>query len=318
MIKNFTKKLWLLVFVLIATISIAGFISCSSKGVTASTVVMPDDGNGFLPPGVTGPSDGNGNVIITSDLPGFETNKEWANMGTDIPDIPKPPVEDDGSLYKIYVPFAGYQDDSVTVSYKDQAKLQQIWKEQMTRKGFNDGKVFFIKNGKNNKSQDSFKNGNDYFYFDNNLNIYHKAHPNQRLQNFVGAVIVQYALGKYKGTYTIGGIYQVIGRNNTQPYMDLKDDGIDIFLGRRYAPTIEVLVINTGITRNADSQNYLKEEYSVDKYLSTTSQWHGVDYEYLKSTTVQDIMDNLNSKVSLLNRTDGGDYIYSFVVGDKE
>ena len=296
MIKNPTKKLWLLVFVLIAIISAAVFISCSSKEITASNTVSPN----FLPPGETGPLYSEGGVVMTSNLPIWATNKTWED------------------LYNIYVPFAGYKNDTVVVNYKDQAKLQQIWKEQMTRKGFNDGKVFFIKNGKNNKSQDSFKNGNDYFYFDNDFNIYHKAHPNQRLQNFVGAVIVQYALGKYKGTYTIGGIYQVIGRNNTQPYMDLKDDGIDIFLGRRYAPTIEVLVINTGITRNADSQNYLKEEYSVDKYLSTTSQWHGVDYEYLKSTTVQDIMDNLNSKVSLLNRTDGGDYIYSFVVGDKE
>ena len=296
MIKNPTKKLWLLVFVLIAIISAAGFISCSSKEITASNTVTQN----FLPPGETGPLYSESSVGITSNLPIWATNKTWED------------------LYNIYVPFAGYKNDSVVVNYKDQEKLQQIWKEQITRKGFNDGKVFFIKNGKNNKPQDSFKNGNDYFYFDNDFNIYHKAHPNQRLQNFVGAVIVQYALGKYKGTYTIGGIYQVIGQNNTQPYLDLKDYGIDIFLGRRYAPTIEVLVINTGITRNADSQNYLKEEYSVDKYLSTTSQWHGVDYEYLKSTTVQDIIDNLDSKVSLLNRTDGGDYIYSFVVGDKE
>ena len=294
MIKNPTKKLWLL-FVLIAIVSISGFVSCSNTDITAS-----NSGDNFLPPGETGPSDSDGNVIITSNLPIWTTNKTWED------------------LYNIYVPFAGYKNDSIVVNYKDQEKLQQIWKEQVTRKGFNDGKVFFIKNGKNNKSQDSFKNGNDYFYFDNDLNIYHKSHPNQKLQNFVGAVIVQYALGKYKGTYTIGGIYQVDGQNNTQPYLDLKDSGIDIFLGRRYAPTIEVMVINTGITRNADNQNYLKEEYSVDKYLSTTSQWHGVDYEYLKSTTVQDIMENLNSKISLLNRTDGGDYIYSFVVGDKE
>ena len=296
MIKNPTKKLWLLVFVLITIISAAGFISCSSKEITASNTDNPN----FLPPGETGPLYSEGSVVITSNLPIWATNKTWED------------------LYNIYVPFAGYKNDSVVVNYKDQAKLQQLWKEQITRKGFNDGKVFFIKNGKNNKSQDSFKNGNDYFYFDNDFNLYHKAHPNQRLQNFVGAVIVQYALGKYKGTYTVGGIYQVIGQNNTQPYLDLKDYGIDIFLGRRYAPTIEVMVINTGITRNADSQNYLKEEYSVDKYLSTTSQWHGVDYEYLKSTTVQDIIENLDSKVSLLNRTDGGDYIYSFVVGDKE
>lgn len=296
MIKNPTKKLWLLVFVLITIISAAGFISCSSKEITASNTDSPN----FLPPGETGPLYSEGSVVITSNLPIWATNKTWED------------------LYNIYVPFAGYKNDSVVVNYKDQEKLQQLWKEQITRKGFNDGKVFFIKNGKNNKSQDSFKNGNDYFYFDNDFNLYHKAHPNQRLQNFVGAVIVQYALGKYKGTYTVGGIYQVIGQNNTQPYLELKDYGIDIFLGRRYAPTIEVMVINTGITRNADSQNYLKEEYSVDKYLSTTSQWHGVDYEYLKSTTVQDIIENLDSKVSLLNRTDGGDYIYSFVVGDKE
>lgn len=294
MIKKPTKKLWLLVFSLIATISVTGIVACSDGPTQASSYQVD-------PPKDTGRIDGN--------LPDFTPERIDGNLPDFTPDMTW------SDLYNIYVPYAGYKNDSVIVSYKDQAKLQQIWREQLTRIGFNDGKVFFIKNGKNNKPQESFKDGNDYFYFDNDLNIYHKSHPNQRIQNFVGAVIVQYALGKYKGTYSIGGIYQVVGENNTQPYLDLKDYGIDIFLGRRYAPTIEILVMNVGITRNSDSANYLKEEYSVDKYLSTWSQWYGVDYEYVKSVTPEDIMQNMDSKVSLLDRAD---YRYSFVAGDRE
>ena len=309
MIKKTTKKLWLLALVLMAIISLTGIVACGG----GADITGSGSSNSPSEPGETGPIDTGADVdndtttTITSNLPIFEKNRVWTN-----------------EYYKIYVPFAGYKDDSVIVSYKDQAKLQQIWREQITRNGYNnrkgykDGKVFFIKNGKNNKSQDSFKNGNDYFYFDDDLNIYHKSHPNQRLQNFVGAVIIQYALGKYKGTYSIGGIYEIAGRRNTQPYSELNDYGIDIFLGRRHAGTIEILVINAGITRNEDSQNYLKNEYGVDKYLSTRSQWYGVDYEYVKSVMPEDIMQNMDSKISLLDRADGGEYRYSFVVGDKE
>ena len=299
MLKQILKTI---VFLIIAIILVLGLSACGGADITGS-----GSNNSQSEPGETGPIDtgtdvdNNTTTTITSNLPIFEKNRVWTN-----------------EYYKIYVPFAGYKDDSVIVSYKDQTKLQQIWREQLTRKGYNDGKVFFIKNGKNEKSQDSFKNGNDYFYFDDDLNIYHKAHPNQRLQNFVGAVIIQYALGKYKGTYSIGGIYEIAGRRNTQPYSELNDYGIDIFLGRRHAGTIEILVINAGITRNEDSQNYLKNEYGVDKYLSAKSQSYGVDYEYVKSVTPEDIMQNMDSKVSLLDRADGGEYRYSFVVGDKE
>ena len=121
----------------------------------------------------------------------------------------------------------------VDVDYRDTARLNRLWLEQINREGAKDGKVFAIRNGRNPYGIEDFQkslpakdeNGNlqDYYYFDSKGDIYYKP-DNRLIKRFVGAIVVPriYVTKKNYGfadsvtheygvskEYTVGGIYKM-------------------------------------------------------------------------------------------------------------
>ena len=121
----------------------------------------------------------------------------------------------------------------VDVDYRDTAKLNKLWLEQINREGAKDGKVFAIRNGRNPYGIEDFQkslpakdeNGNlqDYYYFDSKGDIYYKP-DNRLIKKFVGAIIVPriYVTKKNYGfadsvtheygvskEYTVGALYKM-------------------------------------------------------------------------------------------------------------
>ena len=121
----------------------------------------------------------------------------------------------------------------VDVDYRDTARLNRLWLEQINREGAKDGKVFAIRNGRNpygiedfQKSlpaKDENENLQDYYYFDSKGDIYYKP-DNRLIKKFVGAIIVPriYVTKKNYGfadsvtheygvskEYTVGALYKM-------------------------------------------------------------------------------------------------------------
>ena len=185
-------------------------------------------------------------VYVTNQIPVYYTNEKSVESITTngnqyvikyetnevVPNLPAEP----GSTYRIYVPYAR---DSVLnasgnyfdVDYRDKAKLSQLWLDQVNRKAFNDGRVFAIRNGANNRGIDSFQKPHtdsgetiqDYYYFASNGDIYYKG-DGQLVKKFAGAIIVDYVNTTKKhygpemsvtheyahtGKYTVGAIYKM-------------------------------------------------------------------------------------------------------------
>lgn len=204
----------------------------------------------------TGLLDENGN-IITGTL--IETNVVWVTNNIDVwitaggvhkiisnrdgsvrveyktnvlsPKLPQKATD----LYRIHVPFAGRGNGYYTVNYRDTARLNQLWLDQINRLGVNDGKVFAIRNRDNNRSAHNFQNTHngrqDYYYFADNGDIYYKGGDKDNksaqhlMKTFEGAIIVDYRKVTRRwnqtvhraddkiyntGEWTVGAIY----RNN--------------------------------------------------------------------------------------------------------
>ena len=175
----------------------------------------------------TGLLDGNGKVIT--------------NFGTNF-------TEKAGSKYRIYVPYAGNTQlygakNYFEVDYRDTARLNQLWLDQVNRKGASDGKVFAIRNGANNRDANNFQKAHtdsgltlqDYYYFASNGDIYYKG-DGRLIKKFAGAIIVDYVNTTKKnygykdsvtheyahsGEYTVGAIYKMaISGNDAKKIYD--------------------------------------------------------------------------------------------------
>ena len=121
----------------------------------------------------------------------------------------------------------------VDVDYRDTARLNRLWLEQINREGAKDGKVFAIRNGRNPYGIEDFQKSlpakdenedlQDYYYFDSKGNIYYKP-DNRLIKKFVGAIIVPriYVTKKNYGfadsvtheygvskEYTVGALYKM-------------------------------------------------------------------------------------------------------------
>ena len=202
------------VIILVVAFSAATIVSCGGDTPTQSTSLSTSSGGGTTGGGA-GSGDGTGS--------GGDTNGD----GTGSITLP----EEAGSVYTVTVPFASAK--KVAVDYRDSAKLNQLWLDQINRKAANDGKVFAIRNGRNPYGLEDFQkslpakdeNGNlqDYYYFDSKGDIYYKP-DNRLIKKFVGAVIVPriYVTKKNYGfadsvtheygvskEYTVGGIYKM-------------------------------------------------------------------------------------------------------------
>ena len=214
-----SKLLWReAVIILIVVFSIAGIIACG------------------------------GGADITGSSGSFSTSggEDTGTGGGETTPTPTPNQDDNYTLpndnpsdyYKVHVPFGVGGDGFTNVSYKDTNKLKKLWFDQINRKAKNDGKVFAIRNRRNNRGANNFQNrhtdgqysAQDYYYFNENGDIVWKE-DNTIIKKFVGAVITEYRdvtitrghranfgfndnrqaidkiLWNKKGVYTIGAIY---------------------------------------------------------------------------------------------------------------
>ena len=162
----------------------------------------------------------------------------------------------------------------VDVDYRDTARLNRLWLEQINREGAKDGKVFAIRNGRNPYGIEDFQkslpakdeNGNlqDYYYFDSKGNIYYKP-DNRLIKKFVGAIIVPriYVTKKNYGfadsvtheygvskEYTVGALYK----------MAISGDEANSIYGRG------------GSARNA-VHTFIEADITLSKF------WNGAYYE---------------------------------------
>ena len=147
-----------------------------------------------------------------------------------------------GDYYRIYVPWAGEGDGYYTVNYKDTNRLNQLYLDQIKRKGSDDGRVFAIRNRANDRGiglfQEPYDGREDYYYFADNGDIYYKGGDKTNktgitlMKRFVGAVIVDYRrvvrrevqsstraadVIQNTGKLTVGAIYKMgIGQFDAQ------------------------------------------------------------------------------------------------------
>ena len=229
-----SKLLWrMAVIVLVVAFSAATIVSCGGDTPTQSTSLSTSSGGGTgSGGGTTGGGTGSGGGTT-----GGGTGSGGGTTGGGTGSITLP--EEAGSVYTVDVPFASSQ--KVSVDYRDCAKLNQLWLDQINRKAANDGKVFAIRNGRNPHGPNDFQkslpakdekgNLQDYYYFASNGDIYYKP-DNRLIKQFVGAVIVDYVNCTAKrygwadsvtheyahtGQWTVGAIYQMaIGENDAE------------------------------------------------------------------------------------------------------
>ncbi|WP_307971338.1 hypothetical protein, partial [uncultured Brachyspira sp.] len=115
-----SKLLWrMAVIILVVAFSAATIVSCGGDTPTQSTSLSTSSGGGTTGGG-TGSGDGTGS--------GGDTNDD----GTGSITLP----EEAGSVYTVTVPFASAS--KVAVDYRDSAKLNQLWLDQINRKAAND------------------------------------------------------------------------------------------------------------------------------------------------------------------------------------
>ena len=173
---------------LIATFSVVGIISCGgSDDITGGSGYSRVDGGD------------NGGPVRTND--------------SNLPDMPyslavKPSWatnQDDGTHYKIYIPFWGW----TNVSYKDTTTLNKLYRQfiESGRGGrSNPGQSrWFIRNGNNFLSNPI---EGEYYYFDKDLNIrYHGSIPGYEkrvMYRYLGAVIINYSWNNGEGGWGNG------------------------------------------------------------------------------------------------------------------
>lgn len=346
---NYKKISWqrIAIILLIAVFSIAGFISCKKKptepsnssqtevpdqGTGGSGITVPDapiiDGDNNGESGNTG-GDNSGNTGGESGNTGGEsgntggesgnTGGESGNTGSDNNEgyqpVTNPEWYTKDKLYTIYIPWALEGHDYAVVSYQDTNVLDKLWKKHITRAGANDGKEFFIKNQANRRSIDSFKSGNDYYYFDENFDVIFKAHETKGgqkyiLKKYLGAVITWYKGGDYIGTYTIGGLYRT--EPTKSDYYGWNDDGINQFMRYKDKGHLELIVLNTGHQRD-------KKIFGVNLYYTSDSYKNNPNYSpWLYDTTrfLGKRPESFMEKLGYAFLSDVGEYF--FVPGDPE
>ena len=237
MFKSFSTK-HIAIILVIALICIAGIISCGDFPTEAEESFSVD----------------------SSELP---ENNPTTNNGKPAPEstYPNSPRNWHDSTYReVYVPFAGvyYNNENgerqwnrAIVSYMDSNTLTQLWKDQMDAKGKGEEYDFFLRNLRNTRKPETFKNGNDYYFFDADFNIRFKKVPEVILKKLVGAVLTftaQPDVGSTgKGTMVIGGLYQTMVSGDRELYDKVDyDAGAKLFMNGRANGDLEVLIMNVG------------------------------------------------------------------------
>ena len=225
------------IILVIAIIGIAGIISCKANPTevydfSVDSSELPENN----------PTTNNGRPALNSSYPNSPRN--W----------------NDATYREVYVPFAGvYYDNEngarqwnrAIVSYMDSNTLTQLWKDQMDAKGKGEEYDFFLRNLRNTRKPETFKNGNDYYFFDSDFNIRFKKVPEVILKKLVGGVITftaQPDVGSTgKGTTVVGGLYQTMVSGDRELYDKVDyDAGAKLFMNGRANGDLEILIMNVG------------------------------------------------------------------------
>ena len=203
--------------------------------------------------------------------------------GTDTPNPTPTKLHDEN--FRVYLPWAGVHDGNGNWEYtwvnsSNTNRINQLWRQFIKRVAYKD-EPFYIRNHRNRNSQARFKDGNDYYLFDNNLDIWYANRMHQTpLKKFVAGVIIQYKGGQFNGAYTIGGLYRTYAKVNPASG-NWDNDGINMFMGisdgkptrkstlNGFKGDLEVIVVNVGkiIVSGGDRANP-KPEYAIDIYYS--------------------------------------------------
>ena len=282
------KKLIIGLFVLLFVLGLAacsssstevGYVSTSadppSTENTGPASSLPAWGKDYKTDLVVGPSGGDSSGGSSSGGDG----------GDQEPSKPSEPEKPNGlhfEYFRVYLPWAGVNDGNGNWEYTwvnstNTNRINQLWKQFIKRVAYAN-EPFYIRNHKNQNSQGRFKDGNDYFYFDDNLDIRYAGMKETLLKKYVAGVIIQYYGGSYNGVYTIGGLYRTYAKKNTSG--NWGNDGVNMFMGIDINPMrkptldghkgdLEVIVVNLGKIRVEGGYGANpKPEYNIDIYYS--------------------------------------------------
>ena len=276
------------IILLIAVFSFAGIVSCSADMTEPSASQTPE----LVPdPGQTGPvTPGDTN---TSPEPEPEPEPE---------PTPEPePVFPEDTYRRIYTPWRG--DNYPTVSYQDTNKLLQYWKEMISRKDTGNRKRWMIRTD---------KDGNNFYYFDKNFDLvyYREGKGTLKIRKLVGATIMKYYRGNYKGTLSIAGIYENLvdkaGQYGWQHFSKFMHAGYNGENNNDYRKVgdLELMLLNIGF------QNPAFTQFGVDSYYGTWNDYRrdinkflGQSPESLESSSGGRL--NVNQRVNLAYNPEG-------------
>ncbi|WP_432632904.1 hypothetical protein [Brachyspira sp.] len=203
-IKTNIKTKAIIIFIILVLFCIFGISACGRKNLPTNSAVAVSEENNTV--------NTNSKNNINSNIPLFDINSPITNINSANPSYPAPnpepkpaqtpnpnvsPSFPDNSYYDVHY-FQGlnygngyYKIESV--SYKDTAKLSEIWTNRIITNFYIEGsgsKLMFKPNG----------------------DIYWEKQPNKILKKFEGGTIVMYrggvfCTGDYNTTYTVGGVY---------------------------------------------------------------------------------------------------------------
>lgn len=339
------KKLKSLLLVFSVIFAIANFIACSDR------TTYPSNFSEAPNMSMTGLLDTYGNVI-PENVYIAATNSPYEKVYTVIRDgetyywtnyitltnekiikyetnYAVPPAEAT-DLYRVWLPsFAGVQDGKgiynyTNVSYKDLQGLKNLWSKIVNRYGDGQGaRPFFIRNNTQHAWY-NIKHGNNYYFFDKDLNIRHRKHPNIVLKKFICGLVVKFVTGDYDGTWSVGALYENgLNKFGTGGYSSM-DWGIKEFMRHEEGSMDTVIIgrdkgfpqiyyVNVGLNQNNHTEFIMSTRYS-----SQYNAWHkqsqyfiGERFEFYWNHLNQNIHDE-KFYISHNNREAVNDKNYTF------
>ena len=337
-----TKKLTISLLALMLTLGLAACSSAADPEIGYEKTWTEDPSDENTGPETSLPTWGKDKVF---DFSGGSSgsSSSGGNGGSEQPSQPSTPetpkkLHDEN--FRVYLPWAGVHDGNGNWEYtwvnsSDTNKINRLWKQFIKRVAYAN-EPFYIRNARNGNSQAMLKSGNDYFLFDNNLDIWHANRLNQTpLKKFVAGVIVQYKGGQFNGAYTIGGLYRTYAKTNPASG-NWDDEGINIFMGisegkptrqsvlNGYKGDLEVIVVNVGKIRVEGGYGANpKKEYALDIYYSDSQYdakglpvgrtWIEDETTYIGQNPKNNYGYKLNRSLFLSEGWYYNKYFYSFV-----
>lgn len=314
--KHIISKANVILILTIAIIVAAGFISCSSEGLTGVGNYTQTGGGGITV---------NPDIPIIPDFPDTPITPDIPDTPTtpDIPTTPDTPSTYDGEIipatglprgtYRtVFAPFTGSK-NYYDVSFADTNTLTKLWKAIVGRKQFSDGTRMYIKT----READ--------LLFDADYNIRWSKRPSVVLKWFKGGAIMQIKKGlngpdtpknhdaqggRMVGTYAVVGLYTYgYDLAEVKGWGSYASDVLNEFFGFyngnmwfQYKGRMELICLNFGLTLNVDTGTYYPyvnhHGYGLQMYYDPgngnfdNSQWNGYGYVDGRGDKIYNILGN--------------------------